>query len=241
MRTVRVHTPLALEAGAEIELDPRASHRLARVLRRRTGDPVTLFSGDGREARAELLAVDGRSCRARIDAVLAVDRESPLVIHLVQAVAKGDKMDWVIQKAVELGVAALHPVLTEHGDVRLDGARAEKRRQRWQEIVIGACEQCGRTVVPAVHAPVALADWAPPDARGWMLEPDASEALGATPPDGAVALAIGPEGGFGTNDRLLLVGHGFRAVRFGPRVLRTETAGAAALAVLQARYGDLGA
>ncbi len=241
MRTIRVHTPVPLEVGAEIELDPRASHRLGRVLRRRVGDPVTLFNGDGREGRAELLAVDARCCRVRIDVMLPVDRESPLIVHLVQAVAKGDRMDWVIQKAVELGVASLHPVLTEHADVRLDGARAEKRRQRWQEIVIGACEQCGRAVVPEVHMPVALADWTPPEATGWMLAPDASEALGATAPDGAVALAIGPEGGFGANDRRLLVDHGYRAVRFGPRVLRTETAGAAALAVLQARYGDLGA
>ena len=240
MRTIRVHTPAALEAHTEVELDPRASHRLSRVLRRRVGDPVTLFNGDGREARAELLAVDARCSRVRIEAVVPVDRESPLVVHLVQAVAKGDRMDWVIQKAVELGVASIHPVLTEHGDVRLDAARAEKRRQRWQDIVIGACEQCGRAVVPAVHAPVALAAWSPPEASGWMLEPEAHEALGETSPDGAVALAIGPEGGFGANDRRLLVGHGYRAVRFGPRVLRTETAGAAALAVLQARYGDLG-
>ncbi|NKI35665.1 16S rRNA (uracil(1498)-N(3))-methyltransferase [Wenzhouxiangella sp. XN79A] len=240
MRTIRIHTPVALVVGHEVTLDERASHRLGRVLRRRVGDPVTLFNGDGHEARAELLAVDARACRVRIDARVAVDRESPLVLHLVQAVAKGDKMDWVIQKAVELGVAALHPVLTEHGDVRLDAARADKRRARWQEIVVGACEQCGRAVIPEVHTPVALSEWRPPEATGWMLEPDAAEALGAMAPDGPVALAIGPEGGFGSNDRRLLVEAGYHAVRFGPRVLRTETAGAAALAVLQARYGDLG-
>ena len=240
MRTIRIHAPVDLSPDSEVTLDARASHRLCRVLRRRSGDPVILFNGDGREARAALLAVDARACRARIETVVAVDRESPLETHLVQAVAKGDKMDWVVQKAVELGVSAIHPVLTEHADVRLDAARAEKRQARWQEIAIGACEQCGRARVPPVHRPVALSDWQPPEATGWMLEPDGGEAFGTSRPGGAVAVAIGPEGGFGADDRRVLVAAGYRAARFGPRVLRTETAGAAALAVLQARFGDLG-
>lgn len=240
MRTVRIHTSMTLPIGEEIQLDERASHRLVRVLRRRVGDTVVLFNGDGTEARAELLAVDGHACRVRIDDRVPVDRESALRIHLVQAVAKGDKMDWVVQKAVELGVAAIHPVLTEHGDVRLDAVRAEKRRMRWQDIVIGACEQCGRTRVPTVHLPVPLMSWTPPPAVGLMLEPDASEAFGSMECLDTVSLAIGPEGGFGSNDRRLLIEAGFRSVRFGPRVLRTETAAAAAMAVLQSRFGDLG-
>lgn len=240
MRTIRIHTPLPLKVGEELQLDERASHRLGRVLRRRAGDAVVLFNGDGTEAHAELLAVDARACRVRIDDRVEVGRESPLTIHLVQAVAKGDKMDWVIQKAVELGVSEIHPVLTEHSDVRLDPQRAEKRRVRWQDIVIGACEQCGRARVPAVHLPVSLVAWTPPEAVGLMLEPDASEALGAMRAVKAVSVAIGPEGGFGSNDRHLLIDAGYRPVRFGPRVLRTETAGAAAVAVLQSRFGDLG-
>ena len=165
--------------------------------------------------------------------------ESSLVVHLVQSVAKGDKMDWVVQKAVELGVTEIHPVLTEHGDVRLSGPRAEKRRIRWQEIALGACEQCGRARLPVVHAPVPLDQWNPPAAAGLLLDPAAEDTLSGFRPEGPVALAIGPEGGFGSSDRRVLDRAGYRPVRFGPRILRTETAGAAALAVLQSRFGDL--
>lgn len=254
MRTIRLYSPIDLAPGSEVDLDPAAAHRLGRVLRRRVGDPVTIFNGDGRDAACEIVSLSGRDCRVRVGAVHAVDTESPLVLHLVQAVAKGDKMDWVIQKAVELGVTAIHPVLTEHGDVRLDAARAEKRRLRWQEIVIGACEQCGRARVPNVAAAVALDDWVPPDAVGFLLDPDGETALveaarpGTAAIEGAneaaietsIAIAIGPEGGFGPRDRARFEQLGYRSVRFGPRVLRTETAGAAALAVLQAKFGDLG-
>ncbi len=239
MRTIRLFSPVDLAPGSEVELDPGAAHRLGRVLRRRVGDRIVVFNGDGRDAEVEITALSGSTCRVRIDRSSAVDTESPLAVDLVQAVAKGDKMDWLIQKVVELGVRAIHPVLTEHCDVRLDGARAEKRRARWQEIVVSACEQCGRARVPEVGLPLALADWTPTDAPGLMLDPTADRSLGRIEGGTAFALAIGPEGGFGPNDRGILQGAGFRAVRFGPRVLRTETAGAAALAVLQARFGDL--
>ncbi|MBY6204752.1 16S rRNA (uracil(1498)-N(3))-methyltransferase [Halomonas denitrificans] len=239
MRTIRLHSPVDLDPGTEVDLDPGAAHRLGRVLRRRPGDRVVVFNGDGRDAEAEIVALSGSTCRVRIESSIEVDTESRLVVHLVQAVAKGDKMDWLVQKAVELGVHAIHPVLTEHGDVRLDGARAEKRRTRWQEIAVSACEQCGRARIPEVALPRRLADWTPPHAVGLMLDPGADVALGRVEGAEAFALAIGPEGGFGSSDRGVLEASGFRAVRFGPRVLRTETAGAAALAVLQARFGDL--
>ncbi len=239
MRTIRLFSPVELSPDTEVDLDPGAAHRLGRVMRRRPGDRIVVFNGDGRDAEAEIVALSGSTCRVRIEALIAVDTESPLVVDLVQAVAKGDKMNWLIQKAVELGVHAIHPVLTEHGDVRLDGARAEKRRARWQEIVVSACEQCGRARVPEVGLPRRLADWTPPKAVGLMLDPAADRALGQVEVGKGVALAIGPEGGFGAKDRAILEDAGFRAVRFGPRVLRTETAGAAALAVLQARFGDL--
>lgn len=239
MRTIRLFSAVDLAPDAEVTLDERAGHRAGRVLRRRVGDRLVLFNGDGRDAEAEIVELNGAHCRARIHAVRVAGTESPLEIHLVQAVAKGDKMDWVIQKAVELGVASIRPVLTEHGDVRLDGARAEKRRARWQDIVLGACEQCGRARVPEVARPLALEEFQIDVSTRLWLDPQAPEGLAGAAAPPSVAVAVGPEGGFGPRDRARLTAIGFRPVRFGPRVLRTETAGPAALAVLQARHGDL--
>lgn len=243
MRMTRLYVEAPLCPGPEVELPAGAAAHAVRVLRLRPGDPVTLFNGDGREYAARLVEV-GRRARAVIDSVGAPARESPLRITLLQAIARGEKMDWIVQKATELGVARITPVSTARSGVRLDAARADKRREHWHAVAIAACEQCGRNVVPVIDAPVELAAW-PREAdagdRGarWMLRPDA----GTRPRDlrlapGRPTLAIGPEGGFDEADTTVLAAQGFRGLALGPRVLRTETAGIAALAALQALYGD---
>ena len=243
MREIRIFDEAELVEGIELTLGERATGHLVRVLRRRVGERFTLFDGRGTEAEAELIEVPRRgSAVARLGAVRAIDRESQLGIELVQALARGEKMDWVVQKAVELGVAAIHPVLTERSEVRPDDGGLLRKQQRWREIAIGACEQCGRNRLPSITAPVPLSELRVEAGTRLMLDLDRSAPLaGIDRPDGGVALAIGPEGGFGERDRVELHAAGFRAVRLGPRVLRTETAGPAAIAVLQTLFGDLGA
>jgi 16S rRNA (uracil1498-N3)-methyltransferase len=170
----------------------------------------------------------------------ALANESPLRITLAQAIARGEKMDWVLQKATELGVEAVVPLLTERTEVKLDAERSEKRSAHWRGVVIAACEQCGRARVPAIAAPVTLRDWLAGRATpGWFLDPDAERGL-RDPEPGELTLVVGPEGGLGDRDLASLRAAGFRGLRLGPRILRTETAGVAVLAALQALHGDLG-
>lgn len=245
MRPIRLYVHGALQPGADVPLpDASAAHAL-RVLRLGAGDEVVLFNGDGREYAARLLAGDARRPQARVEAVAAPARESPLRVTLLQALARGDKMDWIVQKATELGVARIAPVVTARSEVRLDGPRAARRLEHWQAIAISACEQCGRNTLPVIDAPGALASHAA--ARGdsgpalrWMLCPGAATRLRdrRVPPNAAIEIAVGPEGGFDDDDLAALHAQGFEALALGPRVLRTETAGLAALAALQALHGD---
>jgi len=241
MRIYRIHVDAALQPGQELTLPQRAANHLVRVLRHRTGDRVRLFDGRGREAEGEMTAAHRRhGCRVRILAVAEVSRESRLAIELLPAISRGEKMDWVIQKSVELGVAAVRPLVTERSEVRLEGDAA-RRMQRWRQIVIAACEQCGRTVLPEVHPPAPLQQASPDAATRLVLDPSAEYGPRAYPPaDEAIAIAVGPEGGFSAPELGHLEARGFRTVRFGPRVLRTETAGIAALAAIQVLFGDLG-
>ena len=245
MRQIRIYTPQPLEKDTEVPLDARAKKHLVQVLRKRTGDAVTLFNGNGRDAHGVIVKADARAeCVVRVDALEMVATESPLAVTLVQAIAKGDRMDWLVQKSVELGVAEIRPVWTKRTEVRLDAQRAARRLQRWQEIAISACEQSLRAVVPVIHAPAALDEWLPPaDMPGILLHPEAearlhdvTKTLDGTSPH--IASAVGPEGGFTEDDIESLRAGGYQAVRIGPRVLRTETAGPALLAALQALSGD---
>jgi 16S rRNA (uracil1498-N3)-methyltransferase len=244
MRRIRIHVDLPLAPGAEVTLPPAAAGHVVRVLRMASGDAVTLFNGDGNDYAATLLVADRRAAVARVHAVEAVDNESPLPLTLAQGLARGDKMDLVVQKATELGVARIVPLLSERGGVRLDDARGDKRLQHWQTVAAGACEQCGRARLPCIEPPQPLAAWLQTlsdDGRLRLaLLPDAAQGLRqlAIPPAGAV-LAVGPEGGFGDRDVAALRAANFTALRLGPRILRTETAGLAALAALQTLYGDL--
>lgn len=246
MRSIRLFADLPLEPGRSTALPDSAAAHAVRVLRLRAGDVVTLFNGDGHEYPARLVSASAREVRAEIVSRESPLRESPLRLTLIQALARGEKMDWIVQKATELGVARIVPMTTERSEVKLDAARGEKRLEHWRAVVIAACEQCGRNALPRIDAPVDLSTWLEanatpgPDAR-WMLHPEAATRPRDVQafPSTALEFAIGPEGGFGETDLAALRAHGFRELALGPRILRTETAGIAALAALQALRGDL--
>ncbi len=243
MRIPRIHLPQALHPGLEIELPAQAGEHLVRVLRLAPGDRVQLFDGSGAEFAAELQSLGRRGVRVRIGAALTpVERESPLRITLAQGIARGDKMDWILQKATELGVDAIVPLLTERTQVRLDARREASRIEHWRAVLISACEQCGRSHLPRLAAPLRLADWATasdaiPGPR-LALDPDGPRRLRELQLAGSCTLVVGPEGGLSTQDLATLAAAGFIGLRLGPRILRTETAGLAALAALQALAGD---
>mgnify|MGYP001764513825 FL=1 len=236
----RFHFPDRLPAGGEVALPEALAHHALRVLRLRDGEVVVLFDGAGGEVEARL-AVRGKAVFAQLGEARALERESPLRIVLVQALASGDKMDWVVQKAVELGAHAVQPVQAERSVLRLAGERADKRVAHWQQVAVAACEQCGRNRVPEIRPLQALAPWlgAHRDALNYVLAPGGAAGFADEPePKDVVHLLVGPEGGWSEVEIAAFDAAGCRPVRLGPRVLRTETAGLAAVAALQARWGD---
>lgn len=241
MRRTRVHVDLPLAEGRRVVLPDAARDRLLSVLRLRDGAPVVLFDGQGLDWPG-ILRVGRGEAVVELGTPVAVATESPLAVTLVQAIARGEKMDLILQKATELGVARIVPVVTERTEVRLDTERGAKRLEHWRRVVASACEQCGRARLPTVEPPVELAVFAGTavrsDARLCLLDPEAGVGFGDLDASRPVVIAIGPEGGFGERDLAALRLAGFDGVRLGPRVLRTETAGLAALAVLQALAGD---
>ncbi len=248
MRTTRIHVDLALQGGSELLLPPAPSAHLLRVLRLREGAALVLFNGRGGEYPGQLLGAERNLARVSLGEHRAVERESPLAVTLQQGIARGERMDLIIQKATELGVAAIAPLSCEFSVVRLAEAAVAKKRERWQAVAIAACEQSGRNQVPPVHAIMGLeaACNAPaPGGLRLMLVPDAPQTVAGAcaAPGGArpesVQLLVGPEGGLSGREVLLAQRAGYVACRLGPRVLRTETAPLAALAVLQAVAGDL--
>jgi 16S rRNA (uracil1498-N3)-methyltransferase len=239
MRVIRAFVDAPLAVGARIALPEDVAGHLVRVLRLGAGDAFVLFNGDGRDYDACIVSVGKKAVEAEIESMREPRNESPLRIVLVQGIARGEKMDWILQKATELGVAGIVPVHAERGEVRLDGERAEKRVRHWRSVVVAACEQSGRARIPEVAAPRPLADALGnlPRSR-LLLDPEAMQSLPSTIGDNACALAIGPEGGWSPTDIATLQAADFIGARLGPRVLRTETAGLAAIAALQARAGD---
>ncbi|WP_422505073.1 16S rRNA (uracil(1498)-N(3))-methyltransferase [Stenotrophomonas sp. GZD-301] len=244
MRVTRSFIPTALAVGQTVSLPEDAANHLVRVMRLREGDACVLFNGDGHDYTATLVEAGKRDAQVRIDDAREVANESPLHITLLQGIARGEKMDLILQKATELGVNAIVPVNAERTEVKLDAARAEKRLAHWTSVVVSACGQSGRARVPAVAAPQSLLDAArslPADALKLTLDPLGEHRLStlqAAP--GGVVIAIGPEGGWSPRDRQALQQAGFQGLQLGPRILRTETAGLAAIAAVQARLGDLG-
>jgi len=243
MRLTRSHVDVPLRVGDEIALPEDVAAHLLRVLRLQEGDACVLFNGDGHDYDARIAAIGKRAARAQVLSARRIDNESPLRVALLQGIARGEKMDWILQKATELGVARILPASSDRSEVKLDPQRANKRLAHWRGIVVAACEQSGRAVVPELMAPQPLARAvALRTGRGFILDPLAEASLsglqGASSRD--CTIAIGPEGGWSPRDREQLLAAGFEGLRLGPRVLRTETAGIAAIAALQALCGDLG-
>jgi len=239
----RIHLPVSLTVGQTVELDENARRHVAQVLRLRVGDRVVLFNGEGGEYPATIVHTGKRSVQVRIDDFAAIDRESPLRVHLGLGISKGERMDFALQKATELGVARITPLFTERVVVRLDDRRLGKRHDHWRGVIAAACEQSGRNRLPVLHDALALDDWlaARDEASRLFLDPRAEHSLKDLPAPGAdVALAIGPEGGFSARERDRIRQRQFTGVELGPRVLRTETAAMAALAAVQLLWGDMG-
>jgi 16S rRNA (uracil1498-N3)-methyltransferase len=238
---MRFFADIALVAGADVDLPDDVVHHLVRVLRSEAGTRFQLFNGTGGAFAAELLAAGKKTAVARLLEHLPDDRESLLHTHLGQAMSKGDRMDYAVQKATELGVSEITPLVSERCELKLRGEeRADKKLEHWRRIAISACEQCGRNRLPLIHPPQELAAWL----RGvdaelrLVLAPALAGGLPAAMP-GSVALLVGPEGGLSAGELDAASMNGFQPWQIGPRVLRTETAPVAALALLQARFGDL--
>jgi 16S rRNA (uracil1498-N3)-methyltransferase len=239
----RIYAPETPAPGALLSLRETAAHHLSRVLRAAVGDSLVVFH-DGLEFPATIARIDKHGVTVKLGTAAPVSRESPLRCVLAQAISSGERMDMTLQKAVELGVAGVQPLYSERSIVRLDAARAVKRVEHWQEVMISACEQSGRNTVPAVAAPRPVIDWlgALPVPRAnelrLLLAPHAENCLADLARPEAVTLLAGPEGGYTESEADLARQCGFVALRLGPRVLRTETAALAALAALNATWGD---
>lgn len=243
MRLTRIFVTGTLAAGTEVRLSASAASHVARVLRLKEGAPLIVFDGTGGEHRAEITRVAGSNVHVALKEFMPGALEPALKLTLVQGVSRGERMDWTLQKATELGVSAIVPVLTARSVVRLDERQSLGKREHWQAVVVSACEQCGRTRVPEIAPPVRLRDYLATSKKEGLrlaLSPIAQGSLaGLASVPQRVELLIGPEGGLDDNEHLLAEQAGYLPVRLGPRVLRTETASVVALSVLQALWGDL--
>ena len=242
MSVPRIYVDMDLAVGLVMALPEEAYRHLVIVLRRIPNDAVILFNGRGGEYAAKIESVAKRKLTVRIEEFCAVERESPLPVTLAQAVSKGERMDYSIQKAVELGVTTLQPLITDHVVVRLDAERWARKQEHWQGVAVAACEQSGRTRVPAVLPVVELRDWlntCPPEALRLVLAPAATPTTLKRAANQPVVLLVGPEGGLSEVELKLADLAGFAALSLGQRVLRTETAGVVALSILQSKFGDL--
>ena len=243
MSLPRFYCPVSLPDSGLFELTPDAAHHAHRVLRLRTGDAVQVFDGAGNACDATISAISGKRVDLNINRSCPPQAAAPLHIVLAQAMTSSEKMDWVVQKATELGAAEIQPVQTQRSVAKLSSERAGKRTEHWRSVVIAACEQSGRNALMEVHAPLELSHWLA-DMRNiagskYILLPDAATTLHTqAPPQSFVTLLIGPEGGFSPEEALMAKQAGFIPVLLGPRVLRTETAALAGITALQMLWGE---
>jgi len=243
-RTARCYTDQALQPEQEVQLDKRSSHHLSTVLRASVGQSVQLFNGDGKNYIGSITST-GKKTTVAIDSVMENNFESSLHITLVQAVVRGDKMDGIIQKSTELGVNAIQPVYTTHAISKLDASRAEKKQAHWQGVVISACEQCGRSQLPTVYPVINLSQYLDscnkPNTNEirWILSPTATPSSHQHANIQSISLLVGPESGFDNEEIQAASTAQFIPLKLGPRILRTETAGPASIAILQAQFGDM--
>ena len=242
MSIPRLLVPQQLAAGSDITVEGQSAHHVTHVLRMRRGAVIRIFDGAGNEHHAVLADIGRGRITLQIGADIPGDRESALHIILAQGIARHDRMDLILQKAVELGVRTIQPLWLQRSQSHLKGERLEKRLQHWQGVIIGACEQCGRNTLPQLLPPAGLPEWLETlsaDLLKLLLQPDGSETLHSlTRPAGGITLLAGPEGGLNPDEQSLARSLGFTGIRLGPRILRTETAALAAIAGLQTLWGD---
>ena len=236
----RIHCDFRLGPGAQFALAPEAAQHVAKSLRLKTGDSITVFDGRGGEYAATIQRIERDRVDVKVGAWRDVDRESSLEIGLVQGLPEADKMDWIIQKAAELGVGWIQPVVCERSVVRLSGERAQRREAHWQRVAVAACEQCGRDRIPEVRPTLAFVNWlaAPSETLRWLLVPDGDSIAALAAPGSAFELLVGPEGGLSEREQEVARSRGCRPVSLGRRVLRAETASVVALAAIHALWGD---
>lgn len=245
MRIPRLHVDATLKTGATLEIDGNTFQHITRVLRLKPGAQLIVFNGADGEYRALLNAVDRKTCKVTVGEYRDHSPESPLQITLIQGVSRGERMDYTLQKSTELGVSVIRPLITERTVVRIDEQRTAKRMAHWQKIVVGACEQSGRTRVPDVLEPLTMAQWlglAKPgaDEMALVLDGNGNQSLpmpAACPRQ--VSVVVGPEGGLTEEEVAACNAHGYTPARLGPRTLRTETAAVTALSIIQFQWGDL--
>jgi 16S rRNA (uracil1498-N3)-methyltransferase len=238
----RIFCDVRLGPGAQFALAPDAAQHVARALRLTTGDALTVFDGRGGEYEATIERIDRGRVDVKVGGFRDVEREARVRVGLVQGLPEADKMDWIIQKAVELGVAWIQPIVCDRSVVRLHGERAERREAHWKRVVVAACEQSGRNTLPEVRPTLAFQSWLAMESMvaRWMLVPDAPPMTGHAPPAEPVELLIGPEGGLSDREKDIALSRRCEPLSLGPRVLRTETAPIAALAAIHALWGDFG-
>ena len=241
MRTHRIHCDAELEPGTEVSLEGGPAHYLGRVLRVNAGQTIVAFNGDGHDYVCEILRLDRRSMILDVQSRLPATREPETRITIVQAISRGERMEQTLQKCTELGACAFQPLVSERVEVRLSGDKLAKRLAHWRGVVTSACEQSGRAVIPSLHQPLTIEAWLekPSPAVRLLFVPGAADRLAAIELPSELELVVGPEGGFSDAELALIRSHGARAVSLGPRVLRTETAAPAALAIVQALRGDM--
>ncbi len=240
----RIYITTLLSTDSEITIEGSAANHIGRVLRLKSGDEITLFNGKGGEYSATLTSIERQTIYAQVGKFNPRESESPLQITLAQGISRGERMDYTLQKSVELGVNRIIPLTTERCGVKLDEKRSTKRLLHWQGVIISACEQCGRNRIPEIQPITSLAHWLDEnhtETQPFVLHHRATHSLRQlTSPSGPISLLIGPEGGLSDNEIESASQSGFQGIQFGPRILRTETASIAALAALQTHWGDLG-
>jgi len=240
MRLSRFYVSSELTVDSTLELSKEVSGHIHRVLRLKVDNEIQLFNGDGSNYQASIIST-GKTVSVNIQSSISGKNESTLAIHLGQAISRGEKMDFTLQKAVELGVQTITPLISERVQFRFDEKRIKRKMSHWQKIIESACEQSGRTQIPQLNQPLELQKWLTlNDQPGLLFEPNATARLVEIEPTSAVRLLVGPEGGLSDNEiQTALENTSFKAISLGPRILRTETAALAAISILQSTFGDI--
>ena len=240
MRNPRIYSEQPLQAGTTVDLAESAANHVGRVLRMKVGESLILFNGEGGAFQGKVAAVSKKQVQVELEKRLEGDAESPLVIELGQTLSRGERMDYAIQKATEMGVTSITPLFSERCEVKLNAERQEKQRRRMQQIAISSCEQCGRNIVPVINPPVKLQDWleSRETALNFVLHHRTEKKLDGYDKPASVSLLIGPEGGLTAEEIAQAEAKAFKPLALGPRVLRTETAPVAAVSLMQFLWGD---